>query len=282
MMMDWHRVDFDHVRTMTKNSLGATAAKHCKSLFIDVCLVLLRAKPALLIDTFRADSANLAKFVKETETYLQLTQTRLSLGSARILQIGDGDCMIIGEDRFGEIQTALSQKPAERDDFFASTRFVDVSAAHKSPRVLDNETRQRLLDWMALTFSNAEETQVDGLARTAPILNLIINSCGEGVSVPTLFGVLLGYPVVYYHHSNDVDNCLGLSRLKVISINCHSTLSSSASSAFQRKCLSFSVPNHMFSDAIVSSSRSMKERLQPHFQSVLLEVEDVSLTSVCL
>ena len=312
--MDWGAVDYQLVRRMAVESLGPAAAKHSKSLFIDVCLVFLSAKPALLLDCVCTDLITLAAFVGKVERYLRTTLTTSSAGNlspVRILRIEE-DLVVIGDSHYRRVEEQLSQGGGSEgggaggggrggvgggaagiggrrtsDEDGDSSRpslksivFVDVTGTLRSPRLLDDTTLASLLEWISLTFANA--TTVDRPESESGLIPLVDFAVAshhhEGRCVPSLFGVLLGYPVVYFTSTDD--NCLAFTPLKLISLTCRMD-----SLGFEHDCLSFSIPDCLYDDdddEIVASLRPSEKRLMPLFSTVRLRVKDVTQNSISL
>ena len=386
--MDFSLIDFDLIRRMTRDAMGPPAAKHSKSLFIEICLVLLGVKPAYLLDLFTADVVQLAALVMRFEGYVSERRSRQkcsvnfarggSLQEVRTLQIGD-DLVVVAETHFLKILSAPGRSPhssnslssltndamkglanaprrspsphssnslslrndamkgltnASRrspsphssisssltssftndDDAMEKTLFVDASAGRKSPTFLDDETKRNLIGWISRTLSKttdirnvdskATDDQTNSKATDTKIFqsgnkstavqrlnlgdndddddddnynnnNKDDNDLNVSACVPSLFGVLLGYPAVYFVRGGD-NNCLGFVPLRLISVVCQ------IQSDFEYRCLSFSVPEHLFSDAILTSLRPFETRLRAVFRSVRIHVENVTRPSISL
>jgi len=262
--MDWSRIDSESTRSITRDTLGAVALKHSKSLSIGVCLVFLDVKPALLVDTFCADPAKMALYIKRLEEYLSETQLDIPIQSVRVLEI-EGDVVIINETQWSRMMDATA---------FEDAFFVDASSTLKDPRPLDDATRRLLVAWMSGAIIASRLVEENYNAELISFFKLSLRD-HVGTCVPSLFGVLLGYPVVYY--APDGDNCLSLVPLTLVTLKgciddypCHHV------------CLSFSVPSQSFTHDILAALHSMKTRAASHLKRVQLCVENVTQTSISL
>jgi len=264
--MDWNRIDFGLVRSIARDTLGPAAAKHSRSLFIDIFLVFVGVKPAVLIDTFCADSTKMARYLMGIEVFLSHTRPRLPCQSLRVLDI-EGDVIVIGDSRWSRMDAFIYEE---------DVRFVDASSSLKSPRWLDDVTRQSLLQWMSTVVATAETVDVEDDVKSVPISTVLVNTDEVVSCVPSLFGVLLGYPIIYYAPGDY--NCLGLCPLTIIS------LKGVATGHIPHDCLTFSVPSHLYDDngspAVLLSS--WQTRATACLSDVRRSVENVTRTSVTL
>ena len=262
--MDWSSINFVATRSIARDTLGPVVLKQAKSLFVDICLVFLDVKPALLIDTFCADPASLTLYVRRLEEYLTHHQPDIPLRSVQVLDI-EGDVVIVNDTQWSRITNSRA---------FEDVFFVDASSTLKDPRPLDDATRRKLIKRMSETFSDAAAVETRCNSESVSFWKLALLE-RAGICVPSLFGVLLGYPVVYY--TPDDDNCLGLVPLSLVTLKGRIN-----DDPGYHICLSFSVPSPLFTHDILTCLHSMKTRAASHLRHVQISVENVIQTSISL
>lgn len=235
-----------------------------------------------------------------------------SLEVVRILEIGL-DLVVVADSHLSMISQIMAinshSTSSPTRDASKETVFVDASADRKSPTLLDDEIKLKITAWIFETMTDATDigmstemndimpsNSTEALFQFSNESNLVRvqrltlsdfkngrvihsnandgnnNPGKDGVKdsacVPSLFGVLLGYPVVYFV-SGAGENCLGFVPLKLISVVCQ------VRNDFEHRCLSFSVPEHLYSDVILTALNPLETRLKDVFDSVRVEVENI-------
>jgi len=295
-------IDYDFIRRITRETLGQTSVKHSKSIFIEICLVLLNIKSAYLVDSFSTDVSKLASLVSRVYDYLDQNVAvendnratpSTSKCSVRIFEIGD-DLMVVNEQHYLMIchmfESRVSLFPISTSPESKETVFIDVSADRKQPSLLDDGMKRELIKWILQTLTNASEIPVHdpGQVNSGPakcnsdekphmirIQRLHFDSENDCACVPSLFGVLLGYPVVYFLRG-DQENCLALAPLKLITVSFRLECGS------QHSCISFSVPEQFYRDEILASLRSLQARLKGVFATARVDVQTIIQKSIAL
>jgi Domain of unknown function (DUF4504) len=119
---------------------------------------------------------------------------------------------------------------------------VDISWTLEKPKTIENSQ-------IAIMFDEIKNQ----LRESDGKISMRIEACDDWC-IPTVFGFLINYPVIYWHDPRDDRNCLGLVELKVFQI-----LSQDAA------IISFSVPNELYEqDPFV---RDSVDKWLEHFQS---------------
>lgn len=265
------------IRTLASSSLGQSATKHSISLFIDVSLVLAGLKPAFLVDRICTDATRLKTFV--SNVYEQLAaETDLhplvTLGPVKILDIAS-DLVIIRVDRLRTLQIKLATCGSDSQ---IKASFIDVSAKLDRPTNLPENELMRLLMWMAQVLLLAEDNQDDAVG----ILTIDSHQPSNDslVCIPALFGILLGYPCVYFVRPEELecmdgeggstnsgpDNCLGGVPLTLVSVWGHL-------SDYKHLCLSFTIPTHLYQSHMLDPLAKFKVGLLTVFHDVDFLIE---------
>ena len=250
--------------------------------------------------------------IVEQENLKWIRAAQCSLEVVRILEIGL-DLVVVADSHLSMISQIMAinshSTSSPTRDASKETVFVDASADRKSPTLLDDEIKLKITAWIFETMTDATDigmstemndimpsNSTEALFQFSNESNLVRvqrltlsdfkngrvihsnanngnnNPGKDGVKdsacVPSLFGVLLGYPVVYFV-SGAGENCLGFVPLKLISVVCQ------VRNDFEHRCLSFSVPEHLYSDVILTALNPLETRLKDVFDSVRVEVENI-------
>ncbi|XP_029947193.1 UPF0739 protein C1orf74 homolog [Salarias fasciatus] len=263
---------------MSAQELLVAAARRClragrKSLSVtqslnlaaQVCAVDVGLKPSLLYDINGADAEQLQEYLSSLQS-LQLVSRSLLVMSL------NGNSFIVNP---ATVKTNIQQMLED-----SSVAVVDVCHSLESPTIANlqkcelRSVGQELLNLME-EFEKHEEAE-------KPLY------VGEGIedwNLCSVFGLLLGYPVVYwFDQTTGFENCLSMTPLMVITAS--ATWQADAT-AHRCGLYSFSLPAAL-QEETQSNLDSWKLRLQEKFeqQHVLkdlsLSQSHVTLSSVCL
>lgn len=263
---------------MSTQELLVAAARKClragrKSLSItqsldlaaQVCAVNLGLKPSLLYDINSASAEQLQEYLSSLQS-LQLVSNSLLVMSL------SGNCFIVNP---GSLKTNIQRVLHD-----SSVTVVDVCHSLESPTIANLQTcklvnvGQKLLILLE-EFQRLEEAEKP----------LYVGEESEDWNLCSVFGLLLGYPVIYWFDQTvGFENCISMTPLIVIT----------ASAAFQtdattHRCglYSFSFPAALLEET-QSSLQNWKLGLQEIFeqQDVLkdlsLSQSPITLPSLCL
>ena len=248
--------------------LGRSYTKRSRQLLLDLLCVDCGLKPALLLD-FSVPSAECLHHLLDAAT-----KTGVLTNKLLVLTI-DMDMLVISPDAFDNSV-----------DIFACLTFVDVSASQEHPCVISGLDDRLLQTRTAFSRFLAEKD------KCTACMELPIERDSSSTANPsTLFGVLLGYPVVYYYNTSlqCQDNCLSM--VPLIHFVVSGLLGQSVSMGSGKLCqkhiiFSFSVPE-LFVDLLPKVEAWYKDRKDSRiwcglFQELQLERNVVNLPSVCL
>ncbi|XP_076450180.1 UPF0739 protein C1orf74 homolog [Babylonia areolata] len=165
-----------------------------RSLMEDLRCVDCGLKPALLLD-----------FAVSTPTCLPtlltaLTSAALLSSHLTVVTIGV-DVLIVNIASFSGLMDSCPKKP------FSDVMYVDVSSGLDCPQLLSDSKSSGCLQGTRNSFLSVLEELGSGSSVDVPLTGV------EGSQRPnpsTLFGLFLGYPVVYYYDMSvdSADNCL--------------------------------------------------------------------------
>jgi len=162
--------------------------KKISELSVDLIFLINNLKPCILWDYNQADPNELLKL---NELF----------GKDLIILVIGLDCVITFAER---LKNSLN-------NFLASTpNFIDASAALNSPQVVSYSKVKHVKEMVQSVLA-----QLD-IKEHASILEV---SLSENWNLSTLFGILLGFPVIYYY-DNFGDNCLSNINLNVWKVGC--------------------------------------------------------------
>ncbi|CAL1527665.1 unnamed protein product [Lymnaea stagnalis] len=165
----------------------------------------------------------------------------------------------------------------------SSVLFVDITSTLKQPTLINEgkvlKTKEVLIEFLSKVCPNDD--------RTMSVNNMEIS---EELNVPTLFGLLLGYPIVYwYDRSVGEDNCLTSHSLTLFQVKGYLSNKdlTKDSSEQSHVIFSFSAPQNLF-HLLTLKVRDWffqwKEcnHWQEVFCEVILKIETVNPQAVCL
>ena len=201
-----------------KKSLGKLSCKCYRSFLLDIAAIVLGFKPSLLFDYAVVDWKNASSLMKGL--------------AAKGLVSQPLDVLKVGEDIFFTDLNLLVNKLRKSVDSEEFT-LIDVSGNFQEPRVLENKIAdcvkrqcQMVVEILErkLKDSSLNVTQRDGIFSDLQLLNL--SSCSdENWCVPTIFGFLLGYPVIYWCDQASDLNCLSMVPLNRYTVTFKASLS---------------------------------------------------------
>lgn len=111
---------------------------------------------------------------------------------------------------------------------------INISGSLEAPEILKDESS-------VLSMFKAIDNQLQDFSNYFNDDNLLLDLQLEPTyCIPTIFGYLIGYPVIYWFDVASDDNCLGNVDLKVYQIYFHDQL-----------IISFSIPNNLLVDTLI-------------------------------
>ena len=177
---------------------GKGFRKHLSVFFADLFTIDIGLKPSVLLDYACVDVRKL-KFVIETLYDSGYLENKL-----RILQVDNFEILIFNAAKL------LLHLQKLRENMFL---IINVSASVRTPFLLPCETANELVDITLNSLSGVLQSS-DDVVQINP---------DHYVNRSTLFGMLLGYPVIYWYEADDgkdkkVEDCTCLS---LVPLNVH-------------------------------------------------------------
>ena len=207
---DWRNVILQH--------LGHQGIKLCYKFCNDLLCVDSGMKPSLLLD-FVVKHTNSSSVVIVRDMLSMLKQHRLLRNDLIVLSLQD-DIIIINPV---SVRSFFGQ-----DSYLSTLIFVDVSGHLEGPKIIPCSE-----SYLRKTTECFKKILID--ASSQPVGNFLEitivmpchDDCGAGtdmttVNPSTLYGLLLGYPVVYYYSLppwTGTSNCLSMELLAHFTVN---------------------------------------------------------------
>ncbi|KFP70590.1 PREDICTED: UPF0739 protein C1orf74 homolog, partial [Acanthisitta chloris] len=247
----------------TRRRFSASQALHLAG---EVLAVGIGLKPALLYDCG-------AEGTKEMLRYLRgLRDAGLSSRRLHVLGI-EGSVLLLNPElarkRLEDVICADSVLP-----------FVDVSARKRCPTLCgraQGEVSKSHLTSLLAHLEAAETTSADPVSSSEVVLT--------GWNLCTIFGVLLGYPVVYtFCTEESAENCLALTPLRVFTVQASCPR---IKDGLRIQIYSFSIPESLcaqLAEVLAAWQEELKEAFsaQSDFVDLCVSSEVVSLPAVAL
>lgn len=209
-------------------SLEKLSEQYYRKFLIDIASIFLGLKQSLLFDYAVVDSRN---------------ATRL-MGSIAANERVDrcADVLKVGEDIFF---TRLKPLISNLTQAIDSKEFIliDVSGKLQEPRVLEDTIARRVMEQFRNIVDNLEQklndlqsSKLDEIMTRCHLVDLSGLFLDEQWCIPSVFGFLLGYPVIYWCDNASEDNCLSLVPLNRYKLTFKASLSTLCSSQIPHCC----------------------------------------------
>ena len=214
-------------RHLISEHLGRHHLKGCRELRLNLLSVDCGLKPALLLDFAVRSASHVRAFLDAVK------QAGLLKNDLLVVTI-DVDILIVCPAAFERDNLTDLEK------LFSSVAFIDVSASLDSPRVISGTSNCLQPTKTCFCRFLSEENGARGITALP-----VSFSNGDSANPSTLFGLFLGYPVVYFYDMSlaSQDNCLSMVPLVNFAVT-GTVLQSGdqALSARDHTVLSFTVP----------------------------------------
>ncbi|KFM78890.1 hypothetical protein X975_01743, partial [Stegodyphus mimosarum] len=175
-----------------------SARRHLPNVLANIQAIDKRLKPCYLWDAFAADIVEIELFLKELRS-TGLIEKKLSV-------ISICDTALITE--YENLKSHIDKFCVE------NVYLVDVSKSQDLPSLLPAVEKERILAPVLRYAQDLLSKSFDS-SNSDKILHIDTSIC----NVTTLFGTLLGYPVIYWYSPSDSDfTCLSMLPLKVYRI----------------------------------------------------------------
>lgn len=178
---------------LIKQHLPRCCLKHHAGLRATLTAVDIGLKPCLLFDTATVPAAALAAWVAA------LTDERLVASRLEVVVV-ELDLFIINRAALEAHLDRIEDHPTD------ALLAVDVSARLEAPKIVDlQHSTNECLQACVRCLRNGPDSSGYSTVQMS-----------ESVNRTTLFGLLLGYPVLYWYDDDNAGNCLGMVTLKVM------------------------------------------------------------------
>lgn len=213
MSMEVNRSQLTH---LFQKHFGRKSSKIKRNFVENLIFVLNGLKPAYLVDCFAPSEAKLAEFLADVRLIGGLTEPRLVVVSSELF--------VVNVER---VRTLMSR------DCPNGFQLIDVSKSLAKPRLMPATESCEILT----TIFQCLRSKLSDLYSDI----FTFSDCDlAGVNQSTVYGLLLGYPVLYWFDvSNSIDgNCLGMQELVVNVVRAKEP-------AVSEPCFSFSYPTSL-------------------------------------
>ncbi|XP_054713243.1 UPF0739 protein C1orf74 homolog [Uloborus diversus] len=210
-----------------------SARRHLLNVLFNLQAVDKEIKPCYLWDAFPADISEVKLYLNELYSSGQISK------SLNAFLVND----TIFVTRFENLKTQLDNLGAKK------VKVIDVSKENVMPIILPAEEKSKVLKSVMKNVHTLLSSLTDPDSCDKEVKNADVPIC----NITTLYGVLVGYPVLYWYslqsHNSDF-TCLSMVPLKVYKVM--SNFSSSDFSGFgasvsqsARELFSFSIPENV-------------------------------------
>eukprot|EP00057_Strongylocentrotus_purpuratus_P011466 XP_011665940.1 PREDICTED: UPF0739 protein C1orf74 homolog [Strongylocentrotus purpuratus] len=318
------RMDF---RKQVSFYLGKTAGRRWKDIISDIIAVIGGIKPCFLYDYSTCDSKSLDKLAAELEsmcnskcqpkkvehsTSVEIDNGRVDkqdstvnsgIRTTGVLNVKD-DIFVINKQimrrKLAQFVSKLTDEYARSEQNNLSERvctFIDVSGKLPNPTLADRKITEEMMIISKDILRQVEAGFADPRHSSGDLILTL--QLEDDWNVSTIFGLLLGYPVLYWYQVDIQDNCLAHTPLHVFKCKCDCVVKPFTSDSVNvgTSCTIFENGNHViYSFSIPSSlldyaSKLISEwkdyiyhvvGLCEYFTSVSFECSTVTLPAVAL
>lgn len=291
---------------LVKSKLGRKLGRSSEEIFYDISCVILGVKPGFLFDyTSLSTPSTLLPLCEAVVTVLH---SRICHCSCRCQNDTHTVCTLLKNfrDCFGiyfvagdvfiinvEVVVKFFKRLSVLEPCFGDTVLVaDASFSLPMPKFATDSV---YMDMKEMLESVTKKLLMKGFTTEA---DCTVETCKEWC-IPSLFGLLIGYPVIYWLDTSDGNNCLSCVPLNVYKVTCMATdlkefelKGDSCSDLAIKKHIiySFSVPSNLENRcrSLVSNWFSNLQEIWKKtvpdclMMNLRLEVSDVVLSSVAL
>ena len=212
-------------------SLGKQSEKYYRKFLIDIASIFLGLKQSLLFDYAFVDLRNATRLIES------IAENEWVDRRADILKVGENIF-------FTRLKPLISnlRKTIDSKEF----TLIDVSGKLQEPRVLEDVIARRVMEQFRNIVDNLEEKlndsdlhslKVDEVMTRYRLIDLSGLFLDEQLwCIPSVFGFLLGYPVIYWCENASEDNCLTMVPLNRYKLTFKASVSSLCSSQIPHCC----------------------------------------------
>lgn len=210
----------DAIRT----KLGRKTCRFSMDIFLDIAVVLIGLKPGFLFDYTHVDDPSvlvelcelvIGKLTDDVSSHSTQLSSNLALsdtftdmkGNYRICQVA-GNVFVLNVEKTVDYLTLIYSEDFDRG---GSKRVIDVSHSLPKPEFANEQTLPKLkgmLDTVLKQLINEKDFD-------SQVIKLQLK---KDWNVTSLFGFLLGYPVVYWYESPEGQNGLSMVPLTVYKV----------------------------------------------------------------
>lgn len=207
----------DVIKTIVRETLGPLLEKHSFSICTDILLVLLGIKPALLFDYCCSKVEKIAELVLKINNHLKHSGF-CDLQFYVVVEVMN-DIVVVNKECLQIIRNKLLKElESTEHDISNEFIFIDVTSKLDIPIWSLHEKVFPLLNWLSMCLNSITDSG-DCLINEPSTQTIRSMNCHETnpyFCIPCLFGVMLGYPVVYFTDTSE--NCLNHIPLKLFKV----------------------------------------------------------------
>ncbi|XP_033123458.1 UPF0739 protein C1orf74 homolog [Anneissia japonica] len=256
---------------MIGNFFGKHAKKSWKALVSDFLYVLYGVKNGFLYDYGIIDSDSMIAFLQD---FTNLLAVDTSVGGLSLRDCLSVNVIEVNENIFvvnTDILIPFLRRCLEK----GYLKCIDVSGKLDEPvictdHVISENIVKELASSLKIILDFATEGSLacnsDSMDQATllnkPTIRKLKVDVATGCNITTLFGILIGYPIVYWYNNRDVNNCLGMVPLRVYNVKCIVHL---ADISGKFTMYSFSIPDSLvscFKERIVSWFDDLQSRVK--------------------
>ncbi|XP_071961400.1 UPF0739 protein C1orf74 homolog [Antedon mediterranea] len=225
------------IREMIGKYFGKHAKRSWKSITSDFLYVLSGVKNGFLFDYGITDEDKIMCFLKDFTELLGVDTTAGDEGLF-VTQVHENIFVINAKITVPFLTNFLEK---------SNSTCIDVSGKLDSPIICKEDV---FLDIKSNIKSSVKILDLKTEAETSQACNenkykILKLDVTPTCNVSTLFGILIGYPVIYWYNASDIDNCLGMVPLRVYTVKCNVQIEGIFNEEFTM--YSFSVPDSLTS-----------------------------------
>lgn len=201
-------------QTVFQKYLGKLSSKCHRSFLLDLAAIYLGLKPSLLFDYAVVGISNASNLIEASAEEGLVPYTL--------------DVFKVGEDIFfADLANLVSFLKKSVD--FEELNLIDISEKLHEPRILPTEVSRHVKKQFAriveLLEQKLNEVTPDFAQRSRTVRNSVVldlnnvSESEESWCIPSVFGFLLGYPVIYWFDQASQCNCLNMVPLNRYTVN---------------------------------------------------------------
>lgn len=225
-------ISFADFHVTVNSSLGKKVSRSSCGIFVDISVVLLGVKPGFLFDYCCIDEP--CTLIPMCQMVAAILHTRTTscrchcentapcsvlkaLQDCFKIYVVVNDIFIVNVEIVTELFRNFPEYPLDEGLCMPRVLITDASYALSEPKIADEEVHSQLKKMVDSIY----KTHLNSRCASVPVDTIEIDNewC-----IPSLFGLFIGYPLVYWLNASDGRNCLSCVPLTVYKVVCTTTL----------------------------------------------------------